>query len=1088
MKILFIISEAPPIISGFARVAEELSAHLRSMGHEVDILSSNEVPRWEIGNVRLSSMVGKGIGAILRRIHTYDMVHVHGATPTFSDAALVYAAIARAAGGPPIVYTHHCEVTLPGKEWLFAPYNMAHHALARLADHVVVSTPSYAESLTHFVAKERTSIIPWGVKAYQRTVTKGDDFHVLFIGQLRSYKGLDVLLRAFQHLSDATLTVIGTGYYAHDYQALATELGLRNVRFLGRVSNAEVRQAYHEAHTIVLPSLNKAEAFGLVLLEGMARGCVPVASHLPGLVDVVGDAGYTVAPGDEAALAATLTSLQHDRITLRRLSETAQRRAVTFSWNRTALAYEALFTGLVQRRPSVASNWFVAPFSPVQESHMRPAFSRSVPLHDGTPPVVQPALHTLFERVAEDFQASRASLMVRHPAQDQLVIAAQKGLDQHLLGAEVSLTHGIAGWVAAQKQPIYIDEVSAPTALRPYLRVPELSSALSVPILDNEQVLGVINLARHMNDKPYTTSDLDQLVTRATTWKDQARSKQTLKLEPLEYLTVHASSKEAQSRGNQTVKLKTESLAVQTTAPSRAPSLQQRRRVSPSMLGVVAGLALVLVLFVVALSVIASGLRPGDLLNLPDLPAWGAWIGYPLVGLITIIGVRLLLYFDNFFFHWPRYRQLQPVTNDDIAALPAIPFVKIQITTRGTPGTTEVIQRGIRNIVALVAEAPELYGTKLSVEVITESREQQQILPQEFKYGLTGQVFVLPKTYATPNGTTLKARALHYLVELRREGLNRKPGQTFIVHYDEESVMEPAELRKLIRYLATTDKRLTEGPIYYPLEYTDASTVCRAMEANRPIGCFECQEVMESGMPLHLHGSNLVIDEALENELGWDIGNLDGQPFIAEDYVFGVLAYLKEGPEIFGWHGAVMLEQPPFSFKSAFKQRYRWVLGVLQGLALMQRMPEFATLPHHARWHMVWGTRYRILTFALGLPTGVLSLLYLLYQAALVVSGRIVQPMPLPIMLWLVLVGFLWLNSIWIGAWYNLASARELSPGQRWTEVARVITVAPIAGILESTAAFWAVANWLRGKREVAWNPTPKTKEADRSMDWEVAQ
>jgi hypothetical protein len=40
---------------------------------------------------------------------------------------------------------------------------------------------------------------------------------------------------------------------------------------------------------------------------------------------------------------------------------------------------------------------------------------------------------------------------------------------------------------------------------------------------------------------------------------------------------------------------------------------------------------------------------------------------------------------------------------------------------------------------------------------------------------------------------------------------------------------------------------------------------------------------MESGMPLHLHGSNLVVEEEFENQIGWDFGTLDGQPFIAED-------------------------------------------------------------------------------------------------------------------------------------------------------------------------------------------------------------
>ena len=76
------------------------------------------------------------------------------------------------------------------------------------------------------------------------------------------------------------------------------------------------------------------------------------------------------------------------------------------------------------------------------------------------------------------------------------------------------------------------------------------------------------------------------------------------------------------------------------------------------------------------------------------------------------------------------------------------------------------------------------------------------------------------------------------------------------------------------------------------------------MEANRPIVCFECRHVMELGIPLHLHGSNLVVDEVFENRLGWDIGCLDGAPVITEDYVFGMMAFLAGGPDVFGWQVA----------------------------------------------------------------------------------------------------------------------------------------------------------------------------------------
>jgi hypothetical protein len=469
---------------------------------------------------------------------------------------------------------------------------------------------------------------------------------------------------------------------------------------------------------------------------------------------------------------------------------------------------------------------------------------------------------------------------------------------------------------------------------------------------------------------------------------------------------------------------------------------------------------------------------------------WGKFIGYPMVALISLIGIRFLSYFRSFFFHWACYRRLDPITTNDLRTLPHVPFVKVQITTRGSPGSTEVIRRGIQNILVLAWEAPDFYSARLSVEIVTESLEQKLLLEQEFdRVPISVQTFLLPdpKEYQTPEGTKLKARALHYMVELRRRGLNRKPGRTFIVHYDEESVMQPEEMRKLISYLATTEKKLTEGPIYYPLEYGDASPICRAMEANRPIGCFECREVMETGTPLHLHGSNLVIDEELENELGWDIGNLDGEPFIAEDYVFGVKAYLLRGPQIFGWHGCVMLEQPPFSFKSAFRQRFRWVVGVLQGIGMMRRMPQFYHLPKKMRFRLVWGTLYRVLTFALGLPTGVTSLLYLVSQAGLVLSGRNFLPMPLPIMCWLIIIGFLWLNSTFIGAWYNLSYARQMSRRRRLVEAAAVLTLVPIAGILESTAAFRAVVQWLLGNRKVSWQPTPKTKQADKTLNAQAA-
>jgi hypothetical protein len=448
---------------------------------------------------------------------------------------------------------------------------------------------------------------------------------------------------------------------------------------------------------------------------------------------------------------------------------------------------------------------------------------------------------------------------------------------------------------------------------------------------------------------------------------------------------------------------------------------------------------------------------------------------------VSVIGIRMTSYWWNFFFHWKRYRRVTQVSTNDLRTLD-VPYVKVQITTRGSAGSTEVIVRGIRNVVALALEDPGFYGRFLSVEVVTESAAQSEELRQAFHGSpVPVDVLVIPPDYETSNGTKLKARGLHYIVEQRRRGWNRKPGRTFVMHFDEESVMVPDEMRKLIHCLATTSKKILEGPIYYPLEYLRASVLCRAMEASRPIGCYECRHVMESGVPLHLHGSNLVVEEQLENAIGWDIGCLDDQPFIAEDFVFGMKALAGCGREVFGWHGCVMLEQPPFSVHSAFRQRYRWIFGVLQGLAAMGRDPLFAALPWRMRTRLVWGTRYRIATFALGAVVGGLSALVFpvfLFRALESLLLDVDAPLPAPGSAWLSAVGIMWLGSVFVGAWHNVADGHM----NRWTrteEIARALVVAPAAGLIESSAALWAVLEWACGRRTVGWVPTPKTKNAD---------
>jgi len=145
---------------------------------------------------------------------------------------------------------------------------------------------------------------------------------ILAVGRLSYFKGFDVLLRALADIEGASLLLIGDGECRQALQQLANELGIgARVRFAGRIDmdaagEAAIVDAYARADIFCLPSTERAESFGLVLLEAMRANLPVVASAIPGsgvaFVVQDGRTGLLVAPGDAHALAAALCRLAAD--------------------------------------------------------------------------------------------------------------------------------------------------------------------------------------------------------------------------------------------------------------------------------------------------------------------------------------------------------------------------------------------------------------------------------------------------------------------------------------------------------------------------------------------------------------------------------------------------------------------------------------------------------------------------------------------------------------------------------------------------------------------------------------------------------
>lgn len=353
LKVLLVVSEAPPIKSGIARVAAELKAGLEAQGHQVDTLSSLDIPRYNFGEVRLSTFVFYW-WKLRRKVANYDLINVHAPVPTFVDLFLLFASqFGLSPRRGRIVLTYQCEIDLPGlvSGPLSRLYSSLHKQIARLVGHTIVTSRSYAKMFAGTVAANKLSIIPWAVHRdkFGALVTQKptDIFRILFIGQLRPYKGLDVLLRSMASLPGTQLNVIGGGHHAEAYYELAEELNLRNVNFLGKVSDSELQEVLQESHVLVLPSRTKAEAFGIVLLEAMAAGCVPISSNLPGVRDVVGQVGFTFPIGDSNALMQHLSYLRDHPDVVERYAHQAQAKARRYNWERSVEAHERLFRKII---------------------------------------------------------------------------------------------------------------------------------------------------------------------------------------------------------------------------------------------------------------------------------------------------------------------------------------------------------------------------------------------------------------------------------------------------------------------------------------------------------------------------------------------------------------------------------------------------------------------------------------------------------------------------------------------------------------------------------------------------------------------
>ena len=308
MKLLFVITSLEN--GGAERVCASLANYF-STKHEVEILYFSGEIFYEISpqvklnkfsrNSRIPRLAAKLL-SIRKRAKDADCVI------SFMDSTNILSIIATAFLGRKLIISEHSAHDFVGLKWrvlrrIFYPFATALTVLSR-------------SDFSYYSFVKNKAII-YNPSIFKPSFGGQKEKLIIFVGRLEHVKGCDIFLRALAllGLDDFKLLVLGDGSQKKSLQSLSEKLGLKNLEFLGSVS--DIQNYYKKAKIIV--SSSRFEGLGNALIESAFFDCIRVATPTAGALELLEDGknGFISSDFSEQALAkAILKALNADESVL----------------------------------------------------------------------------------------------------------------------------------------------------------------------------------------------------------------------------------------------------------------------------------------------------------------------------------------------------------------------------------------------------------------------------------------------------------------------------------------------------------------------------------------------------------------------------------------------------------------------------------------------------------------------------------------------------------------------------------------------------------------------------------------------------
>jgi glycosyltransferase involved in cell wall biosynthesis len=278
-----------------------------------------------------------------------DIIHHHYPFPTMEVSLLRYL---KKFEDKKFIITWHANIKNSRWSWIEKFYNPIIKKLLDRADYIIVTSPQLFEASDILKSyKDKTKVIPLSFDPKYKISTgkkmpENRNFELLFVGKLRKYKGVEYLIQAIQNLP-INLTVVGNGEELEILKEQVNSLGLQQqVRFVVDAPDIELSQIYQDSDLFILPSINEAEAFGVVQLEAMANGLPVINTNLDSGVPFVSlndFSGLTVEPKCSESLKSAIEKIIQNKELYEFFSANAIERAGLFTRRKMSESYLELY-------------------------------------------------------------------------------------------------------------------------------------------------------------------------------------------------------------------------------------------------------------------------------------------------------------------------------------------------------------------------------------------------------------------------------------------------------------------------------------------------------------------------------------------------------------------------------------------------------------------------------------------------------------------------------------------------------------------------------------------------------------------------